>query len=49
MWNEISVKNIWDEVKNNAFTKKHFVDLPKGVLPDRKFFYNVYYKLFIWI
>ena len=36
-YNEISIKNIWNEVKKDPYTLKHFPNYPKNVLPDRAY------------
>ena len=42
MYDELSVKNIWPHVQNNARVMRFFPDkLPKGRLPDREYFFNV--------
>ena len=38
---EISVKNIWQEIKNDNYASKYFPDLPKNTLPDRAYFFPV--------
>ena len=42
MYDELSVKNLWPSCKGNAQLMKYFPDkLPKGRLPDRKYFFDI--------
>ena len=42
MYDELSVKRLWPEMKNSPDFMKYFPDkLPKGRLPDRDYFFNV--------
>ena len=42
MYDELSVKRLWPDMKNTSDFMKFFPDrLPKGRLPDRDYFFNI--------
>ena len=46
MYDELAVKKFWPMMKTDATFMKYFPDkLPKGRLPDRDYFWNVFNTL----
>jgi len=41
---ELSVKSMWEELKNDAYVQSFFPNYPPSVRPNSEYFYNVLYK-----
>ena len=45
-FNELSVKLMWEEMKDNLLLKSYFPDYPPSVRPNAGYFYKVVNTLF---
>ena len=43
---ELSVRNLWKDLKNNDYFMSYFPNLPEGRFPPKKYFYTVLNTVF---